>query len=132
MPAINVGDGVITNELADTLQQIERFDIVIFRPTKYTNRRGISADEKWVMRIIGLGGETIEMRKGKVFINGRPLVEPFKTMPCEDDFAPFKIPVGEYFLLGDNRPDSEDSRYWRTPTIKNEDVLAEVVQVVRK
>ena len=83
----------------------------------------------YVKRVIGLDGEQVELRKGRVFINGQLLNEPFAINPSDDDFGPIKVPNGEYFLLGDNRPNSFDSRYWNPATLKESYIGAKVVEI---
>jgi len=75
------------------------------------------AGREFVKRVIGLPGETIELRRKRVFVDGQPLAEPYvqhvdpNVVPDRDDFAPHKIPSGTLFVLGDNRDDSNDSRF---------------------
>jgi len=75
------------------------------------------AGREFVKRVIGLPGETIELRRKRVFVDGQPLAEPYvqhvdpNVVPDRDDFAPHKIPSGTLFVLGDNRDDSNVSRF---------------------
>jgi signal peptidase I len=82
-----------------------------------------------VMRVIGLGGEIVELVQGKVFINGHELQQAFNSIPADDSFGPVTVPDGEYFLLGDNRANSYDSRYWNPPTIKASSIKGKVTEV---
>ena len=83
----------------------QRGDIVVFH-----HPSGVHRD--LVKRIIGLPGETIELRQGTVYIDGRPLLEPYLAgaEPAVGDMAPVRIPPGAYFVMGDNRNHSQDSR----------------------
>ncbi len=76
-----------------------------------------------------MSGEKVEIKNGKVFINDDLLDEPFEKIPFSDNFKAVVIPENEYFLLGDNRPESNDSRYWKTIFIKRENILGKVVKV---
>ncbi|MEZ5426136.1 MAG: S26 family signal peptidase [Pyrinomonadaceae bacterium] len=62
----------------------------------------------------------------------RLIQEPFEKIESNDNMAPIIVPKGEYFVLGDNRPQSFDSRYWKIKTVKNEDVLGIVGNIIRK
>lgn len=78
-----------------------------------------------VKRIVGLPGETIEIREKKVFINGQPLLEPYakykraNEILVGDNLSPVQIPADSYFLMGDNRDESKDSATWKDPKTGN-------------
>ena len=91
---------------------LERGDIVVFRPP---DRPG----EDYIKRVVGLPGDRIAIRRQRVLVNGTPLDEPYavhrvpgRRMPGVDDRAPATVPPGCYFLMGDNRDNSRDSRYF--------------------
>ena len=131
-PTINPGDGAIGDELSYKLgSSIDRFDIVIFKAPK-DKRYGSTAEAevKFIFRIIGLSGEKVEIKKGKVYINDRLLEEPFQKNADETDFPSIIVPENEYFLLGDNRPDSWDSRFWKPATINKSDIYGKVIEIL--
>ena len=77
--------------------------------------------------------EKIEIKKGEIYINDNLLDESsFEKNVGGIDFPATTIPENEYFLLGDNRPNSLDSRYWKKPTIKREDIYGKVTTIIRK
>ncbi len=91
----------------------QRGDVIVFEPP---NRPG----EDYVKRIIGLPGETVEIRAGQVFINGEPLAEPFQPMPGTYTMPnAVTVPDGQVFVLGDNRNNSNDSHNWGTLPLEN-------------
>jgi signal peptidase I len=87
---------------------IERGDVLVFRFPQ-------DPDIDYVKRVVGLPGETVEVRQGRVYIDGRVLEEPYvdpRDLLARRDATPRKVPDGQYFMMGDNRDDSVDSRYW--------------------
>lgn len=132
LPTIGIGDHLGTVEIKnETINPIERFDIVVYKPQP---AKGLELEEnaRFVHRVIGLPNETVEIKKGLIYINGNLIDEPFKKIEGGKDFPATKIPEGEYFLLGDNRPQSLDSRYWSKPTIKREDIYGKVETIISK
>ncbi len=104
-PHLYTGERVLANKLAYHLSSPKRGEIVIFDYPKDTT-------QIYVKRVIGLPGETVAIQNGLVSINGRLLAEPYKTFEAHGDMAPRLVPSGQYFVLGDNRDVSDDSRYW--------------------
>ena len=128
LPTLKVGDTCVVNKFDDST--IQRFDVVVFNAPEDI-KLGEKGDVKIISRIIGLPNEKIEIRRGKVYINDQLLDEPFeKTLDTEKDFSAFVIPGNEYFLLGDNRPQSLDSRYWKKPTIPKQDISGKIAEVI--
>ena len=80
-----------------------RGDIVVFRDPKNSSRILLK-------RIVGLSDETLEIKQGQVFINGGPLDEPYVPEPADYTLERVTIPADEYYVLGDNRNNSADSR----------------------
>ncbi|EGB14336.1 signal peptidase I [Pseudodesulfovibrio mercurii] len=109
LPTIRVGDHFMV-EVLEPGDALERGEIVIFSLPE-TNGRD------FVKRVVGLPGETVEIRERKVFIDGTPLNEPYvfhskeDFLPLRDTFGPVVLGPDEYFLMGDNREDSYDSRW---------------------
>ena len=113
---------VIGSRLSYLTDDPERGDIVIFH---YPDDESVY----YVKRVIGLPGETVEIVDGKVYINGSdtPLEEPYLPEPMEGSYGPYTVPEGSYFMLGDNRNNSRDARYWENKFVKKEKIIAKVL-----
>ena len=123
-----VGDHLIVNKMifAPTLTAVERAllpgralrrgDVVVFKYPEQPER-------DFIKRVIGLPGDTLELKRKVIHINGTPIEEPYanyadlpSATPNADDrreqYGPVTVPPHQYFMMGDNRDNSEDSRYW--------------------
>ena len=83
----------------------------------------------FVKRVIGLPGETVEIKDGKVYINGSetPLDDSFTPETPTGDYGPYVVPDGSYFMLGDNRNHSGDSRFWKQPYVEKEKIVGKAI-----
>ena len=102
---IMIGDRAITYRLAYLFSDPKRGDIVVF---PFPDDESVD----YIKRIIGLPGDTVEGKGGLVYINGKPLNEPYVMAPIDSDFGPYEVPEDGYFMMGDNRNNSADSRFW--------------------
>jgi signal peptidase I len=125
-----VGDHLIVNKMINApalsglerailpRRDIRRGDVIVF---KYP----AEPERDFIKRVIGLPGDRLELRRKTVYINGQPLAEPyvqFLEAPSTDgpervgdlreSYGPVTVPDGQYFMMGDNRDNSQDSRYW--------------------
>jgi signal peptidase I len=121
-PALLVGDYLIAERGPYSSGKPIRGDIAVFAYPEDTTKF-------FIKRIVGLGGEKLEIKNKTVFINGKPLEEPYKInrtreiYPAEvtprDNFGPATIPEDSVFLMGDNRDHSHDSRFWGCVMVKD-------------
>ena len=114
---IPAGSRIMGLRLYYDFKEPERGDIVIF---KYPDDESVD----YLKRIIGLPGETVEIISGKVYINGELLDEPYLSEEPTGDFGPYQVPEDSYFMLGDNRAVSKDSRYWHNTYVKKDKIIA--------
>ena len=119
---IMTGDRVFGNRLAYKFSDPKRFDIIIF---KYPD----DESQLFIKRIIGLPGETVEIHDGNIYINGSdtPLEDVDIKEPMEGSFGPYTVPEGYYFVMGDNRNNSRDSRYWENTFVSEDEILGKAV-----
>lgn len=108
---IMIGDRVVASRLSYVFGDPKRGDIIVF---PFPDDESVD----FIKRIIGLPGDTIEGRDGLVYINGEPLEEPYVMDKLDNDFGPYVVPEDSYFMMGDNRNNSEDSRYWENKFVK--------------
>ncbi len=108
VPNLEPGDRILVTKFNYYFSEPERGEVIVF---KYP----VDPDKDFVKRIVGLGGESLSIKGNNVYINGKLLNEPYlkQGIPMQD-FGPVTIPNGTLFVMGDNRPDSRDSRYWGT------------------
>lgn len=120
---IMTGDRVIGSRLTYYFTEPKRGDIVIFH---------FPDDESiyYVKRIIGTPGDIIDIRDGHVYVNNSetPLDEPYIREPMEpEDDLHYEVPEDSYFMMGDNRNHSADSRRWRNTFVKKDKIIAKVL-----
>lgn len=112
IPTLKIGDRLIASKYIYRFEEPQRGDVIIFRCPD-------DPDKEFVKRLVGLPGEDIEIRQGKIYINGEICEEPRISEFYYYNQGPFggygqvlKVPEDSYFVLGDNSGNSRDSRYW--------------------
>lgn len=104
-PHLFTGERVLAWKLAYAARDPHRGDIVIFHYPR-------DPRQTYVKRVIGLPGEEVAMHNGQITIDGQRLPEPYRVKVAHGDMQPQLVPHDEYFVMGDNRDVSDDSRYW--------------------
>lgn len=104
-PHITSGEVVLINTIVYRMHAPSRGDIIAFHHDGPT-------PETYIKRVIGLPGDRISIDRGRVYVNGAPLSEPYVRFPDGRSFAQVTVPAGNLYVLGDNRADSDDSRFW--------------------
>ena len=107
MPSLQDQERIFVNKFVYRLEPIERGDIVVFRYPR-------DPSKSYIKRVIGMPGDRVEVDQGKVIVNGQTLVESYVPPEFRDQSSMpvHMIPEGEYFVLGDHRNSSSDSRSW--------------------
>ncbi|WP_031515357.1 signal peptidase I [Desulfofalx alkaliphila] len=105
-PTLMVNDRIIVSKVSYYFSEPQRGDVIVFKYPKDTSRN-------FVKRVIGMPGEVIEMRDNVLYVDGQGMPEEYLPAGVSyPDYGPVDVPEGYYFMLGDNRNNSEDSRYW--------------------
>jgi len=111
-PTLHDRERLIANKISYRFELPERNEIIIFRPP-------IGIKRNYIKRIIGIPGDKIEIVDGKIYVNDQALEEPYVKYRSYENIPPTIIPADSFFVLGDNRPNSSDSRYWGFVPRKN-------------
>lgn len=116
IPTLLIGDHILVDKFIYKNHEPQRGDIIIF---PYP----VNPSQDFVKRLIGLEGDTIEIKDKQIYLNGEKYIENYivnsdpNVMPAEkaprDNFGPIVVPNGKYFVMGDNRDNSYDSRFWK-------------------
>lgn len=119
---IMTGDRLFGYRLAYVNEEVERGDIVIF---KFPD----DESQLFIKRVIGLPNETVTIIDGKVYIddNKESLYEPYLAQEMVGTFGPYEVPENCYFMLGDNRNYSRDSRFWENTYVSKDKILGKAL-----
>lgn len=123
LPTIEVGDRIVLSKVSYLgSNEPERGDIIVFKPPAELNEKS-----DLIKRLIGLPGETIEVKDGQLYIDGIAQDEPYLYAAPNYSYGPVTVPEGHYFVLGDNRNASFDSHAWEEPFLPADDVKGKAV-----
>lgn len=113
LPTLQIGDHILVNKFLYSFRDIQRGDIIVFKFPQDESR-------DFIKRVIGLPGETVEIRGTQVLVDGKPIEEAYAVYSSSalarsldrDRYGPVTVPPGKLFMMGDNRDHSMDSRVW--------------------
>lgn len=103
-PTLVEGQRLLVDKITYRLRPPERGEIIVFQYPADPSR-------KFIKRVIGVPGDVVQIFGHRLYLNGRPVHEPYINGPIFDSFGPFTVPEGHVFVLGDNRNNSDDSRF---------------------
>jgi len=107
VPTLKIGDRLFVDKISYRLHDIERGDIIVFEAPTSSH-----LEEDLIKRVIGLPGDSVQIKDGIVYVNDQALDEPYEEEKPREDFAKIIVPEQSFFVMGDNRNNSNDSRYW--------------------
>ena len=117
-PTIMEKDRIIVDKISLLFNEIERGDIVVFE-----SENDVVDEKLLVKRVIGLPGDTIEIQQGIVYINDQEYKEEYVYYPDEQSMEKITLGEEEYFMLGDNRSNSYDARFWNKKTVSKNSII---------
>jgi signal peptidase I len=111
VPTLEVGDRVLVNKLSYRFHDVHRGDVVVFERPPGASNGGDSEIKDLIKRVVGIEGDRIETRDGRLYVNRELIDEPYLEPGVRTDMSePVTVPEGHIFVMGDNRTNSEDSR----------------------
>jgi len=111
-PTLHDRERLIANKISYRFESPKRNEIVIFKPP-------VGVKRNYIKRIIAVPGDTVEIVNGEIYINDQALLEPYVKFNSYENLPSLTVPDDSFFVLGDNRPNSSDSRFWGFVPRKN-------------
>jgi signal peptidase I len=113
VPTLQLGDRLVVEKISYRWHRPERGDIAVFKVPPQLQQQGYQSDQAFIKRVIGVPGDRIAIQQGQLSVNGQPLAETYVLeTPKIEDLLEVTVPPQQLFMMGDNRNNSNDSRYW--------------------
>lgn len=112
LPTLEMGDRLVVEKISYRFRPPTTGDIIVFEPPQQLQKLGYAQDQAFIKRIIGEPGQVVSIAHGKVYLNSEPLLEDYIAEPPAYQWGPQQVPEQEFFVMGDNRNDSNDSHVW--------------------
>jgi signal peptidase I len=112
VPTLQVGDRLIVEKMSYRFRPPVKGDIVVFEPPPALQKLGFTKDNAFIKRVIGEPGQSVKVRDHKVFVNQQPIQESYIAEPPDYELPILQVPANSYFMMGDNRNNSNDSHVW--------------------
>lgn len=119
-PTFKENDWVLINRLAYINASPSYNDIIVFRKKDVTN-------DIIIKRVIAVEGDTVEIKKGFIYVNDKVINDCFEGISSDEDMGKVIVERESYFVLGDNRNHSHDSRFWKEPFVNRKDIIGKVI-----
>ncbi len=110
LPTLQINDRLIIDKISYNFRNPDRGDIIVFNPTDTLKQQNFK--DAFIKRLIGLPGDKVEVKEGRVYVNNQPLKENYIEEKPNYNFGPVTVSPNQYLVLGDNRNNSYDSHYW--------------------
>jgi signal peptidase I len=121
LPTIQLQDRLLVEKFTSP-SALKYEDVVVFYPPVPGQEHN-----RYIKRLIGIGGDTIQIKDHSLYRNGVKIDEPYLSQSMNYNFGPVKVPAGKFFFLGDNRNNSYDSHLWPTPFVDNSKIVGKAL-----
>lgn len=112
VPTLAIGDRLVVEKISYHLHPPAPGDIIVFDPPASLQLQGYAKDQAFIKRVIAQPGQEVMIQRGQVYVNGQPLTENYIAQPPNYQWGPAIVPANHYFVMGDNRNNSNDSHIW--------------------